>query len=245
MRRLSVFARIMRPVRVHLSGHIDIPPERLSAALAELPRHVALTRAEPGNQRFVVTPAQAPRGRLWVDETFRDRAALEVHQARARASTWGRLTAGIPRQFFLIRHATPRDRDALAQLYLSCRRETFTWVDPAAYALEDFDKGTEDELLLVCERDDRPVGFAGLRMPEPFLHHLFVKAQHQGHGAGLGLLRTAQRYAAEPLRLKCALQNTRALRFYERQGAWVEATHAAEHGVPEGPAHTLVLPAVG
>ncbi|MCB9629398.1 MAG: GNAT family N-acetyltransferase [Sandaracinaceae bacterium] len=226
-------------MRVHLSGHIDIPLTRLEEVLAELPRHVALTRAEPGNQRFVVTPAEQPAGRLWVEETFRDRAALEVHQARGRASAWGRVTAGIPRHFFLVRHAARRDRDTLAELYLTCRRQTFTWVDPERYALDDFDGDTEDELLLVCERDDRPVGFAGFWAQDDFLHHLFVSREHQGHGAGLGLLRTVQRYATGPLRLKCAVQNQRALGFYERLGGVIEATNPPG---PEGPSHTIVLP---
>ena len=229
----------MRAVRVHLSGHIDIPLTRLEEVLAELPRHVALTRAEPGNLRFEVTPAESPEGRLWVSETFRDRAALEVHQARARASTWGRLTAGIPRHFFLVRHGTKRDRDVLAALYLTCRRQTFTWVDPQRYALDDFDADTQDELLLVCERDDRVVGFAGLWTPDDFLHHLFVHEAQQGHGAGRGLLRAAQSYAKGPLRLKCAVRNDRALRFYEQLGGVVESTATAE---PEGEHHTVVLP---
>jgi quinol monooxygenase YgiN len=233
-------------VRVHLTGHVDIPAARLPEVLAELPRHIELTRAEPGNQRFMVTPVASPAGRLWVTETFRDRAALEVHQARARASSWGRATAGIPRNFFLIRHAARRDRDALADLYLTCRRQTFTWVEPMRYARDDFDADTQDELLLVCERDDVPVGFLGLWTPDNFLHHLFVLAGHQGHGAGRGLVRAAQTYATGPLRLKCAVRNERALRFYERLGGVVEATAPVTASTgPEGAQRTIVLPEPG
>lgn len=146
---------------------------------------------------------------------------------------------------FLIRHATPRDRDTLAALYLTCRRQTFTWVDPAHYALHDFDEDTQDELLLVCERDERTVGFLGLWADELFLHHLFVLADHQGHGAGRGLLRAAQSYVSAPLRLKCAVRNERALSFYERLGGVIEKTStsspASAH--PEGAHHTIRLPA--
>ncbi len=217
---------------------MDVPRAQLEDVLAALPEHLSLTRAESGNERFSVTPAESPPGRLWVSETFRDRSAFEAHQARARASSWGALTAGLPRTYFFIRRAERADRDDLAALYLACRRQTFSWVDPAAYALTDFDADTDGEHVLVCEREGQVVGFAGLSIGDNFLHHLFVHDTHQGHGAGRGLLRAAQSCASGPLRLKCVVRNERAQRFYQRLGGVITAT---QEGGLEGAHHVILL----
>ncbi|MGO1410237.1 MULTISPECIES: putative quinol monooxygenase [unclassified Microbacterium] len=63
-----------------------------------LPRHVELTRAEPGCVRFDVHATDDPL--VWqVDEVFADSAAFEAHQERVAASDWGRVTAGIERRY--------------------------------------------------------------------------------------------------------------------------------------------------
>lgn len=64
---------------------------------AELPRHIALTQAEPGCLSFSVRPDGPLRWR--VEESFTDRDALATHQARTAASPWGRATAGIRRDY--------------------------------------------------------------------------------------------------------------------------------------------------
>ncbi|PRY26286.1 quinol monooxygenase YgiN [Aliiruegeria haliotis] len=84
---------------VSLSGHIDIPADRLQEIAAALPEHIRLTRAEPGCVHFDVTPDADVPGRYIVSERFASRAAFEAHQARTRASDWGRISAGIPRHF--------------------------------------------------------------------------------------------------------------------------------------------------
>lgn len=63
-----------------------------------LPLHTELTRAEPGCISFAVEPTTDPL--VWqVDERFADAAAFEAHQARVKASAWGRATAGIARRY--------------------------------------------------------------------------------------------------------------------------------------------------
>ncbi|MGW9114554.1 putative quinol monooxygenase [Microbacterium sp. NPDC055683] len=79
-----------------------------------LPRHVELTRAEPGCLSFDVTASADPL--VWdVSERFADRAAFDAHQARVAASGWGRATAGIRRDY-VVRDdpdgVTPRSDDA-------------------------------------------------------------------------------------------------------------------------------------
>lgn len=64
-----------------------------------LGEHIRLSRAEPGCQRFeVVRSALDPM--VWeLDEAFVDAAAFEAHQARLRASEWGRASRHIARDY--------------------------------------------------------------------------------------------------------------------------------------------------
>jgi quinol monooxygenase YgiN len=84
---------------VILTGHIDVPPERLTDIRAALVDHIALTRAEPGCLRFDVTENAEMAGRLMVSEEFVDAEAFAAHQARAKASDWGGSSAGLVRDY--------------------------------------------------------------------------------------------------------------------------------------------------
>ncbi|EPX76202.1 putative quinol monooxygenase [Salipiger mucosus] len=83
--------------RIRLRGTLTCPPEDAPTLRAALPDHIRLTRAEPGCLRFDVT--ETVPGTFTVDELFTDRAALDAHQVRNRASEWYRLTAGYPRDY--------------------------------------------------------------------------------------------------------------------------------------------------
>lgn len=65
-----------------------------------LPRHIQLTHAEPGCLSFDVQPTDDPFEWI-VAERFADQAAFSAHQARVRASEWGRATAGIERDYVI------------------------------------------------------------------------------------------------------------------------------------------------
>lgn len=84
---------------VTLTGHIDVPADRLVDIRAALPDHIRRTRAEPGCLRFDVVQSPDVAGRFMVNEAFRDAAAFEAHQARVKASDWGEISAGIPRSY--------------------------------------------------------------------------------------------------------------------------------------------------
>lgn len=63
---------------------------------AHVDEHVRLSRAEPGNIHFDITPTEDPL--VWsVSESFHSRAAFEDHQTRTAASRWARESAGIAR----------------------------------------------------------------------------------------------------------------------------------------------------
>lgn len=85
--------------QIRLTGHIDVPADRLPAIEAALADHIAVTRAEAGCLLFSVEPSGEVPGRFLVSELFRDRAAFDSHQARVRSSAWGLISAGIPRSY--------------------------------------------------------------------------------------------------------------------------------------------------
>lgn len=85
--------------KIRLTGHIDVPAGRLASIKAALVQHIAQTRAEPGCLTFSIEPSGQVEGRFLVSELFRNQAAFDAHQARVRASDWGRISAGIPRNF--------------------------------------------------------------------------------------------------------------------------------------------------
>lgn len=80
-----------------LRGHIVVPRPDLPAVVEALPRHIELTRAEPGCLVFEVTQDATDPFVFHVYEQFIDRAAFEHHQARVHASDWGAMTQGVER----------------------------------------------------------------------------------------------------------------------------------------------------
>jgi len=70
--------------------------DRVSELLAD---HIRLTRAEPGCLSFEVFRSHSDPVRFAVREIFRDRAAFEAHQNRAKDTIWARATQAIPREY--------------------------------------------------------------------------------------------------------------------------------------------------
>jgi len=84
---------------IRLTGHIDVPPDRLAAVSAALPEHIRLTRAEPGCVKFDVNPDPETSGRFLVSELFASSADFDAHQTRVRGADWGRITDTIARDY--------------------------------------------------------------------------------------------------------------------------------------------------
>ena len=85
--------------QVVLSGRLICVDDEHAAIVAQhLPRHIELTRAEPGCVDFSVVQSDDPY--VWrVDERFIDQAAFDAHQRRVAGSEWGRATVGIERDY--------------------------------------------------------------------------------------------------------------------------------------------------
>ncbi|WP_028552349.1 GNAT family N-acetyltransferase [Paenibacillus sp. UNC451MF] len=128
-----------------------------------------------------------------------------------------------------IRTATEVDYPELRKLYLESRRNSFEWENANEMTLEDFDKHTLDELILVAEDDDHMMGFMSLYLPDNFIHNLFVHPDSSGKGVGSQLLQAATENMNKPLRLKCVSKNHKALKFYERNG-WKKVVEEGRPG---------------
>lgn len=113
-----------------------------------------------------------------------------------------------------IRTLADSDLPALRELFLHARRATFTWLDGAAFRLQDFDAQTLGERVLVAETGNGAIaGFLALWEPDQFIHHLYIAADYQRQGIGRALLRAAG-WPETRLTLKCLRRNEAALAFY-------------------------------
>lgn len=84
---------------VILSGYVDVPDGDLATVEAQLPTHIALSRAEDGCVSFNVRVDSQNPNRYLVDEEFATQTAFDAHQARVKASEWGQATAHLHREY--------------------------------------------------------------------------------------------------------------------------------------------------
>lgn len=129
-----------------------------------------------------------------------------------------------------IRKYTLDDVPALRRIFLASRRKTFSWVDPQAFTLSDFDRATKGEEILVALEDNLPIGFIAWWPPENFIHSLFVDPACTGKGAGKMLLNACLNELKRPATLKCLQANTNAFGFYSAQGWEIAGTGGSEEG---------------
>lgn len=108
--------------------------------------------------------------------------------------------------------------NALRDLFLRTRLVTFTWMDSSQFALNDFERETEGEYILVAHDDGVLVGFISIWLPDNFVHHLYVDERYQNRNIGTALLKAAIAKVGLPIRLKCELNNAKAVSFYEWKG---------------------------
>jgi GNAT superfamily N-acetyltransferase len=130
-----------------------------------------------------------------------------------------------------IRPSTAEDIRDLKKLFLEARQSTFTWAEPGAFRLDDFEQETYGEKILVAIREDEIAGFISLWEYDHFIHHLYIRNEMQGKGIGSALLEAAVHAVGYPLRLKCLEKNTKALSFYQKKGFVAKGKGMAELGV--------------
>jgi len=118
----------------------------------------------------------------------------------------------------IIRVANELDYPELRNVYLQSRRKNFLWENTEEMTLEDFDKHTVEEYIILAEENNHILGFASLYLPDNFIHNLFVHPDFFGKGVGGQLLNASIEKMNRPLKLKCVSKNQKAMKFYERNG---------------------------
>ncbi|WP_114193337.1 GNAT family N-acetyltransferase [Edaphovirga cremea] len=118
----------------------------------------------------------------------------------------------------VVRKYTESDRPFLRTLFLASRKAMWTWLDAREWRLEDFDRVTRGETVLVAESAGKILGFASIFTQENFLHSLFVDPDAQGQGVGSALLRATEATFTSTGSLKCLSRNQHALAFYKKHG---------------------------
>ncbi|WP_051320993.1 GNAT family N-acetyltransferase [Rhizobium mesoamericanum] len=130
-----------------------------------------------------------------------------------------------------IRSPGQSDLQILADIYLTVRRETFVWVDPASFRHEDFKTHTHGEHLWLAEAPNGEIaGFMTLWPPDDFIHMLYVSKFWQGQGAGAALLAALPDWPHNKYRLKCLVKNSRAKAFYRSKGFVVTGSGTSAEG---------------
>lgn len=127
-----------------------------------------------------------------------------------------------------------KDIDALRNLFLRARLTTFSWIDTSQFKLSDFEKETDGEYILVALDDELLVGFVSIWVADNFVHHLYVDEKYHSKNIGTELLKATIDKIGLPIRLKCEVNNAKAVGFYKQKG-FVEI----ERGQSENGAYIL------
>jgi len=88
--------------KVTLEGYVIAGLEDLPAIEAELPKHIELTRQEPGCLVFEVSQDVKTPNRFNVYEEFVDRDSFDAHQVRVKASRWGVVSARLEKHYHIM-----------------------------------------------------------------------------------------------------------------------------------------------
>lgn len=86
---------------VKLTGFLAVPDSEISLVQEYAPEHIRLSRAEPGCLKFEFWQDPENPNKFLLDELFKDRAAFDLHTARAKASEWGQISAHLTRHFII------------------------------------------------------------------------------------------------------------------------------------------------
>ncbi|RUT70109.1 GNAT family N-acetyltransferase [Flavobacterium cupreum] len=122
------------------------------------------------------------------------------------------------------------DLDALRELFLKVRQNTFVWADRSAFDLLDFDVQTKGEYILTALYNKKVIGFISVWMRDNFIHHLYIDEAFHKRGIGKILLKAALEQTKFPVMLKCLERNTQAVAFYKKTGFTEKAHGDNENG---------------
>ena len=130
----------------------------------------------------------------------------------------------------VVRDFAEEDRELLRHVYLTTRIKKFGWLDSNSLTESDFDKDTEGEKIWVGENSGQIVGFISVWEPKNFIHHLFILPEYSRLGYGSKLLEACMAEIGRPTQLKCVVQNTDAMRFYQSKGWYIVSEGVSSDG---------------
>lgn len=85
-----------------MGGYVIAPEDDLPNILSEMPKHIALSRAEPGCVRFDLWQDDIDPMKLHMIEIFKDLNAAEFHRDRMKHTNWKKAAANIERDYCYI-----------------------------------------------------------------------------------------------------------------------------------------------
>jgi ribosomal protein S18 acetylase RimI-like enzyme len=122
----------------------------------------------------------------------------------------------------LIRPARPDEYDEVGRIWME------SWVSTGLAEASNFllanlrariRKEIEDGWsLFVADDNGRLAAMLALHLPKRYLDQLFVAPDHQGRSVGRRLLAFTRTQLPDEIWLRCARQNDKAWRWYEREG---------------------------
>ncbi|MDO4438320.1 MAG: GNAT family N-acetyltransferase [Eubacteriales bacterium] len=117
----------------------------------------------------------------------------------------------------MIRKIEKRDIDAVADIWLNTNLKAHDFIDEA-YWKSNYDMVKEmftEAEIYVYEQEEKVLGFIGLS--DDYIEGIFVSCDSQSGGIGKALVDFVKE-KREKLSLNVYDKNTRAVRFYEREG---------------------------
>jgi ribosomal protein S18 acetylase RimI-like enzyme len=121
-----------------------------------------------------------------------------------------------------IRAARPDEYDEIARVWMESWVSTglaetspFLLANLSARVRREIEKGWS---LFVADDGGALAAMLALHLPERYLDQLFVAPEYQGRGLGRRLLAFTRQHLPEQIWLRCARENEKAWRWYEREG---------------------------
>jgi ribosomal protein S18 acetylase RimI-like enzyme len=122
----------------------------------------------------------------------------------------------------VIRPARAEEYDEIARVWMESWCSTGL-AEPSEFLLANLRARIRREIedgwsLFVADDDSRLAAMLALHLPKLYLDQLFVAPEHQGRSLGRKLLAFTRTQLPDEIHLRCARENEKAWRWYEREG---------------------------
>jgi ribosomal protein S18 acetylase RimI-like enzyme len=124
----------------------------------------------------------------------------------------------------VLRQATLADAEAIANVYITCRKELLAFA-PLTHSDENIKRWIHEalipnEMVIVAEENQVIIGMMSFTNTQDMgrINQLYVHPSFVGRGIGTLMIKLAKSMLGSPIQLYTFQQNTGAIRFYERNG---------------------------